>query len=48
MSFAVAAQLNSHPESFQKDQKDINLAHQIVTIPLKKAVILPNPNPTAQ
>ncbi len=48
MNFAVSAQLNSHPESYQIDQKDINRAHQIITTPLKKAVIMPNPSPAAQ
>lgn len=48
MSFAVSAQLISHPESYQIDQKDINRAHQIITTPLKKAVVMPNPSPKAQ
>ncbi len=48
MSFAVSAQLNSYPESYQIDQKDITRAHQIITTPLKKAVVMPNPSPKAQ
>ena len=44
----VPAQLNSYPESYQIDQKDVNRAHQLITTPLKKAVIMPNPNPAAQ
>ncbi len=41
MGFAVLAQLNSHPESYQIDQKDINRARQIITTPLKRPVIMP-------
>ena len=48
MSSAVSAQLNSHPESYKIDQKDIDRAHQIISTPLKKAVVMPNPNPAAQ
>jgi alpha-L-fucosidase len=44
----VSAQLNSHPEAYQIDQKDIDRAHRIISTPLKKAVVMPNPNPAAQ
>lgn len=42
------AQLNSYPESYKIEKKDIELAHRILTEPVRGRFILPNPSPNAQ
>lgn len=48
IGFAATAQLNSHPESYQIDKKDIDRARQLISTPLKEKLVFPNPNPEAQ
>lgn len=48
MTIGATAQLNSYPESYQIDRKDIDRAHQVITTPLQQKVEMPNPNPEAQ
>ena len=43
-----SAQLNSHPESYRIEKKDIERARQIISTPLKGEFIVPNPHPAAQ
>ena len=48
MNSMVWSQLNSYPESYKIDQKDIDRAHRVISTPLKNRVIMPNPANEAQ
>jgi putative alpha-1,2-mannosidase len=48
MSFTASAQLNSFPESYKIDQKDVDRARQVISAPLQSGVEMPNPNNHAQ
>lgn len=42
------AQFGKYPESYAIDKKDIDRAYKVITTPLSKEVIMPNPDPDAQ
>jgi len=44
----ACAQLDSHPESYRIDQQDVDRAHRIISTPLRRPVVMPNPSPAAQ
>lgn len=48
MASIAAAQLNSCPESYRIEQRDIERARHIIHTPLKEPLVMPNPEPVAQ
>ena len=44
----LSAQLNSFPESYRIDNKDIERARKVISTPLKGDLVFPNPHKEAQ